>query len=319
MNCGAWLGWQIDYLLCLQCFRDTSCHIFDKFFICITTFGEIIISILVISTIYWAISKKAGQFIMFSHIFGFLTNILAKTTACIYRPWILDARVKPLAEAIPAATGYSFPSGHTTGALSTWGGIAISFWKNKVLRYICFAIVICVMISRNYLGVHTPQDVIVGFILTALVLWGTYKLFEWEKSGKNRDIIIVLSVFAITILTILYVNLKGYPIDYLFGKILYEPTQMKVEAIVRSGFIFGAFIGWFIEKRFIDFKPELGNIYNKIIRVLLGIGILIAIHMTEGFFTNSFGIILGKALNLFLTGIYITLIYPYFIKKTSEY
>ena len=99
-----WLGWQIDYLLYLQNFRDISGHVLDKFFIYITMCGEVIIPWLVISLFYWVINKKTGQFILWSYLFGFIANTLAKVTACIYRPWILDSRVCPLKEAIPAAT-----------------------------------------------------------------------------------------------------------------------------------------------------------------------------------------------------------------------
>ena len=36
------------------------------------------------------------------------------------------------------ADGYSFPSGHTTGAMSVWGGTAFWFWKNRCVsdRYL---------------------------------------------------------------------------------------------------------------------------------------------------------------------------------------
>lgn len=310
MDYGAWLGWQIDYLLFIQCFRDTSCHIFDKFFLFITMFGEVIIPLIIICSIYWAINKKIGQFILWSYLFGFIVNQLAKVTACVYRPWILDCRVRPLADAIPAATGYSFPSGHTAGVMSIWGGLAVSFWKNKWVRYSCIAVIICVMLSRNYLGVHTPQDVIVSFILSCGVLYGTYKLIGWEEKKENRDIKIVGTVLSVTLLAILYINLKSYPIHYLFGKILYDPNPIKIDSILRSGFIVGAFIGWLLEKRYIGFKPECGTNLKKIGRVILGLvimtGMFKCIHVCD---CICYGFI-----QYFLMGIFLTCLYPFIIK-----
>ncbi len=47
-------------------------------------------------------------------------------SVCAYRPWIRDVRVLPAGDAIKTATGYSFPSGHTTTATPIYGGLALS-------------------------------------------------------------------------------------------------------------------------------------------------------------------------------------------------
>lgn len=320
MNCGAWLGWQIDYLLYLQNLRDVTHHVFDNFFLIITMFGEVMIPVVVICTLYWTINKKIGQFVLWSYFMGFVVNQIAKTTACIYRPWILDSRVHPLAQAIPAATGYSFPSGHTAGAVATWGGCAVSFWKNKLIRYICIAIVLCVMFSRNYVGVHTPQDVIVSFVLSCFVLFGVYKIIKWTEQDEKRDKYVILGVFAATILTVLYTVFRHYPVDYLFGKVLYYPTQVKYEIFARSGFIFGALTGWFAEKRHIDFNPENGAFFKKVVRLLLGLTVIFGLNTISGIFkgmisTNLSVALSGMFVQHLLIGLFITCIYPFIVKK----
>ena len=320
MDYGAWLGWQIDYLLYLQNFRDLSHHVFDKFFLGLTLCGEVMIPIFVICLLYWTLNKKAGQFVLWSYLLGFVVNQFAKVTACIYRPWILDHRVHPLPQAIPAATGYSFPSGHTAGAVAIWGGTAISFWQNKIVRYICLAIIFGVMLSRNYVGVHTPQDVIVSFILSCFVLYMAYKGLKWSEEDSSRDKYILSIVFGLTILTVLYVCFKHYPIHYLFGKILYDPTPIKYDTIAKSGFVFGAFLGWFIEKRYIDFKPEIGTFSQKVARMLVGMTVVYALNSGFAIFKEMIAANLPLALSgmfiqTLLIGLFITCIYPFFIKK----
>ena len=54
---------------------------------------------------------------------------------------------------------YSFPSGHTTAAFTMGISIAIIFTH---LTLICIIIASLVGISRMYLGVHFPSDVLVG-------------------------------------------------------------------------------------------------------------------------------------------------------------
>ena len=44
------------------------------------------------------------------------------------------------------------------------GGGAIRKEFNRLLRTAFFIMVVLIAFSRNYLGVHTPQDVIVGVL-----------------------------------------------------------------------------------------------------------------------------------------------------------
>ena len=312
MECGAWLGWQIDYLLWLQNFRDVSGHVFDNFFTVITLFGEVTVPLIVIACFYWAINKRVGTYILWSYVFGFVANHLAKVTACIYRPWILDPRVHPLAQAMPAATGYSFPSGHTAGAVTIWGSLAVSFWKNKIVRYVCLAIILLVMISRNYLGVHTPQDVIVSFLLSSLVLFGVWKLLKYEENGTQKtDVIIVASAFALSAFTCLYAALKPYPIHYLFGKILYDPMNMKIDVLTKEACLFGVFTGWLLEKWFVGFNPETGSVIKRVLRVALGVALLFGIKSAGSIVPFGF---YGECVQMFILGTFITFIYPLMIK-----
>lgn len=311
----SWLGWQIDYLLLLQNFRDLSGHIFDKFFLTITMFGEIAIPVLFICCIYWCINKKSGMYILWCYALGFLINILLKTTACVYRPWILDNRIQPLQKAIPAATGYSFPSGHTAGAVSVWGGMVVEFWANKFVRCVGILLIISVMISRNYVGVHTPQDVVVSLLVGVCILIVTKKLLKWESKEKKRDFIITSSITLLSILLLLYVNLKSYPIDYLNRHILFDPTPVKIDVFTRIGGVLGVFYGWLAEKRFLNFD-NAGTILHKITRMLIG-GIILSCLFMHGknYFTGMFGLRSGLFLHHFFLGVFITYIYPLIFSK----
>ena len=304
-----WLSWQIDYLLYLQNFRDISGHILDNFFLTVTMFGQIIIPMLFMCGIYWCINKKSGMLIIWNYMFGFIINVFLKCCACIYRPWILDSRVKPIESAIPMATGYSFPSGHTTGATTTWGSTVFIFWRNKLIRYTCITIIFLVMLSRNYVGVHTPQDVIVGFLSSILIIFLSYKLIKWEEKGKNRDILIFSLVSLISLFVLLFVNLKSYPMDYLNGKLLYYPTSVKIEMFARLGWIIGIFGGWIIEKRFINFDSKSGSLLKKLFRFIIG-GLILYFLLNIDFHSR-----IMLFLSHIIIGLFITSIYPFFIKK----
>ena len=111
-----------------------------------------------------------------------------KLTACVYRPWIRDARVVPAGDAITTATGYSFPSGHTTTAGPIYGGMAVSGRKRvKPVAVFCVIMVALTAFSRNYLGVHTPQDVLVGLVESVLALWAAAVLFRYLDQHPVKE------------------------------------------------------------------------------------------------------------------------------------
>ena len=69
---------------------------------------------------------------------------------------------------------YSFPSGHTTGAFSLAVIIALYF---PIFGFITIPLAFCVGISRMYIGVHYPTDVIVGVFIGSICSLLTYRFF----------------------------------------------------------------------------------------------------------------------------------------------
>lgn len=302
---------QIEYLLILQNFREATHGIFDWFFYHITLLGEYCFAMLFIALFYWMINKKYGIYLIWNFFGAILVNQFLKITACIYRPWILDTRIHPLQQAMKHATGYSFPSGHTAIATGTFGALATKFWTNKIARYSLIVIVLLVGFSRNYLGVHTPQDVIVSLVVGSVLLFLTTKILKWIENGKNRDILVFGIILILSILLIVYTELKHYPIDYLNGTILVEPEKMRYESFPKTGFAIGAFLGWLLERRFINFEHPKGSIWSKTIIYLIGAAILYFIqeHLTS-LFLIFMPVAVGRFLSCFVISLFITTIYP---------
>nr|WP_291637478.1 phosphatase PAP2 family protein [Clostridium sp.] len=69
---------------------------------------------------------------------------------------------------------YSFPSGHTTAAFSLAVIIALYF---PMFGFITIPLAFCVGISRMYIGVHYPTDVIVGVFIGSTCSFLTYRFF----------------------------------------------------------------------------------------------------------------------------------------------
>ncbi|MBP3872310.1 MAG: phosphatase PAP2 family protein [Lachnospiraceae bacterium] len=194
--------------------------------------GEMNTVLIFIALIYWCVSKNFGNYLLMGWNGGRVVNGFLKVTACVYRPWIRDARIVPSAEALPTATGYSFPSGHSTNAGALYGGGAIRRELSKALRITLGIIAVLIALSRNYLGVHTPQDILVGLGSGLLVMWLTAKLIAWiEKNPTDVTMVTritrlatgLLSYYAVSL--ILASLLKGW-IPGVGGSIVSSFIQM---------------------------------------------------------------------------------------------
>ena len=180
----------IQYLLWLQDFRNSINNAWTPFMEFVSMFAVTYL-ILFPVYIYWNRDKRDGLYVLVSYYFCMVFTPLIKLTACIYRPWIRDSRIIPAGDSISTATGYSFPSGHTSTAGPLAGGMAVIFWKEKGMRWlsVLFAgAVLLTAFSRNYLGVHTPQDVFVGICISVLSLILTAKLFAYLALHPEKKI-----------------------------------------------------------------------------------------------------------------------------------
>ncbi len=263
----------INYLLMLQNFREATGGALDTIMEYITKLGETSTLLLILGLFYWAIDKKKGIYLMFTLFTNRIINGFIKITACVYRPWIRDARIKPVPAAMADATGYSFPSGHTTNAVSFWGGLAMNTNDGmklpRFLQIILWVVVILIAFSRNYLGVHTPQDVVVALVIGAAVLFLIAKLLPVVEKNPKADIRVMLGGVALCALLIVYAALKSYPTDYAAdGSVIVEGSKMAVDSFKNAGMGIGFFIGWFIERRFINFTTDTG-ILERFIRVFV--------------------------------------------------
>lgn len=116
-------------------------------------------------------TRKTGACVFGAVVFGALvTNILLKDLIGRSRPF-LDAAGSLYREwwifvGSPSEDGFSFPSGHAT---ATMAAMTVLFFKgNRKASWLFFGIVILMGISRCYLMVHYPSDILGGMVAGAL-------------------------------------------------------------------------------------------------------------------------------------------------------
>lgn len=127
-------------------------------------------------------SKTAYWYIFHVAIGAGVLNQIAK---------IIFQRTRPTIEHLVLQDGYSFPSGHSMASLICYGGIVFLIFhltqKNWIRWTAClFAILLIIMvgISRIYLGVHFPSDVLGGFCLAGSWLSLTTAFYSMKLKKK---------------------------------------------------------------------------------------------------------------------------------------
>ena len=243
----------------------------DAFFSLITLFGEETVFILLGILFFWCVNKKQGYYLLSVGFIGIVINQFLKLCFRIERPWVKDKNFTIVEPAREAATGYSFPSGHTQSSVGIFGGIA-RWNKNKVLRILLVALCVLVPVSRLYLGVHTPLDVGVSVIIALILIFVIYPIIY--KGFENKKVMRSLLLFmtVITVVFLLYVNLFNFPKD-IDGENLQEGIK---NAYKMLGCTLGIWFSYELDSKFIKFDTK-APFFAQILKLVLGLIPLFAI------------------------------------------
>lgn len=311
----------IDYLLLLQNFRNGIGSFLAPFLMWVSDFAVSFWPLAMAFMLYWVLDRKSGRKILFGYCLGSLMNGFLKLTFCVYRPWVRDSRVLPYGDSKVSATGYSFPSGHTTVATDTIGNMGVWLKKHgkKVLAIIFWLFLLCVMFSRNYLGVHTPQDVIVGFVSTVLMVLLANKIEDWTEKDNKRDKIVLIAGIVICVALALYYEFKSYPLAYLDdGSLLVDPNKMKGDSYQGIGLIISYVICRYFEKRGFDFENNLDYRDRFIIGTFALIPLYVWVNSISPLLISLTGRSIGQFIQYSAFMLYGLIIIPKVMKIYSE-
>lgn len=307
----------IEYLLILQNVREFLGETFTSFAENITAFGEDIYWLPIVACIIWCGYKELGHKMLFSYGLARTANSFLKITACVSRPWLTDPRVIPDKTAIISATGYSFPSGHTATATAFFGTIGLSFRKYKSVLIPCFIGIAAVMFSRNYLGVHTPQDVIVSFIISLPLVLAAGKLYDLSQKGSIKLLLVAGSSLLFCLALILYSALKPYPETFADGSVT-NAAAMAADGFKNAGRFAGFIIGYVLETKLIKYEAPK-TLRSKILTCVYGIIIFTVTNALLSLALSGITIAYSSWLVGFITNFwkifFIVAVYPLIAKK----
>ncbi len=229
--------------------------------------------------IYWSIDRRIGirtMLVLFS--FDFI-NASLKVLFHQPRPYWLGG-VKPLSIAGTEGT-YGIPSGHSGRTLAVSGYLATQIKRNW-LWTIAVLYILLVGISRLYLGVHFPQDVLGGWILGIFVIWAVIKwegvIREWltDKSLSTQIVLgFLIAMGMVLIGFVVRFIVAGTP-DPAEWSAYNAEARTVTHFFTIAGVVFGAIAGYALMRQYARFDPK-GVWAKRGIRYLLGIIVLLVL------------------------------------------
>ena len=250
------LDWGVRVVLWFQ----QASPALDTPFKVLTLMGSETFYLVFFPLIYWCIDRRFGARLIVLFLLSSCVNAVAKEAAGQPRPFQYD----PVVQKLWNAGGGGFPSGHTQSAVIIWGYLA-SQARRAWLWVAAGLLIVLIPLSRIYLGVHFPTDLLGGYVIGGglLVL---YLRFEpgVEAWLAHRSVPLQLGAAL------------AFPCLILLVSPDVDEYQVKTTASMM-----GMGAGFVVERRWIGFDSG-GSLWKRANRLLVGMGIMVALHQGLG-------------------------------------
>lgn len=259
----------MEFLYALESIRNPVC---DAIMSVVTQLGGEMVYMAVAIVAFWCVSKGLGYYILTVGFAGTVLNQFLKITCRIPRPWVQDPDFTIVESAREAATGYSFPSGHTQNAFASFG--CLGMWSRRTLwRAVCAAVILLIAFSRMYLGVHTPLDVGVSLVSGLALTLALWPLFRDIESHQGRMYAAIGAMLALTLAYLLYVELYPFPAD--------TDAENLASALENGYKLLGAgaamLLSYALDRKYIHFETK-APLMGQVLKCVIGLALVMSVR-----------------------------------------
>ena len=242
----------------LQALEKIRCPFLDVFFSVFTALGEEFVIAAIIAVIYICFSKRIGEQALVTVMTASCVTTGIKSAVRRLRPFVSGTVDKVNVDNIVVSTAdldpdMSFPSGHATATSSFFTTLAIRIRKPLAIA-LSALFVLLVMLSRLYLGVHYPSDVLTGLAI------GVACAFLWNlvyAKWYNARLYVYLVIALLTV-----------PLLFIGRTATHSMFQISAITLATAA-------GLLIEDKFIRFEDTKNWLHRLFRLIVIGVVTLI--------------------------------------------
>ena len=255
----------------LYWFESIRNPVLDVFMSLVTHLGEETFFMVGALFVFWCLDKRRGYYLLSVGFVGTLINQWIKIVARVPRSWVKDPNFTIVESARAEATGYSFPSGHTQTAVGFFGGAA-RYTRRVWVRVVCIVLLVLVPLSRMYLGVHTPADVGVSFVIAAVLVFALYPLMESTLWFPNRLYVILGVMFGFSLAFVGFMEFFPFPADI---------DAVNLASAMKNGYSMAGAVGGMlvvsiVDNRLIQF-PTRAAWWGQAVKMAGGLALVVLV------------------------------------------
>lgn len=234
--------------------------------------------LVILPALYWCVDSGVGLRVGVILLLNTSLNDAAKLAIHGPRPYWYSSQVKAYA----TETSFGAPSGHAQIATGVWGMLA-AIVKKAWAWLLAGGIIFLIGLSRMYLGVHFPHDVLLGWIIGGLLLgvvlraWDPVSAWLGERSLGQQVLVAFLASLALILVELipfLGLELGGWTPPPAWAAYAGQSVSLS-GALTSAGSLFGLAAGLAGFKHQRGFSTA-GPVWKRILRYGLGmLGLLI--------------------------------------------
>lgn len=247
--------------------------------------GSELFYILLLPILYWSVDSALGLRVGFILLFNTWLNELLKVVFHDPRPYWVSTEV----QAYASETSFGLPSGHSQSAVAVWGMIAY-YVNRRWVWVVSVALMVLIGLSRIFLGVHFPTDVLFGWLIGALLLMCFIKFWDPVTAWLKR-LTFAQQILAALLVSLGFIGTMQLAISFLGDWTIPQewlanaavafpegpaPDPLNINGVVSmAGILFGLSLGLAWTARRGGFSTD-GTFLQRCVRILAGlIGLLI--------------------------------------------
>jgi membrane-associated phospholipid phosphatase len=241
--------WSLDLIATLQQVHPALL----VFFRGVTFLGQPQFYVLILPLLLWCVDVRLGARVAVFLLMSSQLNAVLKGAFHQPRPCDFDPRLQ-----LAWFEGYGLPSGHAQFVVAFWGTIA-AWARRRWFWALMLVLALFVGLSRIFLGVHFPQDVLAGWAVGGLSL----VLYLVLQPGLER-------------------RLAELPLRWQISLAAGVPTMLFVTLPGKSvatamGTLTGAGIGFALACRYVPFDPG-GPLWQRVLRFVVGAAVVVPLY-----------------------------------------